>query len=683
MPILKGDSYHGGLHEPRIDEGAARRLRNLARFALLWAVLVIVRLVHLQIFSHDDFVRQAQRQQQQTIDLAAPRGAILDREEQPLAMSVPVKSVLVNPRLLPNAPVAVELLSRVLSLDAAKLQAGIDAALNGNRGFLWVKRRISLEEAERVSSLRLAGVEFRDETTRNYPKGTVAAHVVGSVDHEEKGSGGLELGLQDDLEGIPGSLRLMTDVTHRGYDSFTELPAQPGKNVTTTIDERIQFAAETHLREAVIDGRCKSGSVVAMDPRTGDILAMASYPTFNPNEPVKPGQDLSSRLNIAVASPFEPGSVFKVITLSAGLETTRLTPESPINCYNGRYSLFGRTIREAHNGYGVMPMRMVLAKSSNIGAIQVGLAIGIKNFHEYITRFGFGRKTGIPLPAESAGQVHGPRDWQKTSMGSVAMGHEITTTTLQLAQAASVVANNGMLIKPRIVLKRQRPGEAPEYEPVAAPVKVLRPETAIKMRSMMEDVLLPGGTGAKARVSGYSIGGKTGSAQIFDFNSRQYTHKYNASFMGMAPLNNPQLVLVVTLNGSSEYGGIAAAPVFAKIAAAALHVMDVPKDVLEPVQIAKAATKEADVVEGTTSLADEEEPETPETLLASAGLVVEMGGPRVPNYLGRNLRDVLNESAATGIAVEVRGSGIAKQQRPAPGKLLRQGERIIVQFDRR
>ena len=285
-------------------------------------------------------------------------------------------------------------------------------------------------------------------------------------------------------------------------------------------------------------------------------------------------------MNHAFSVPFEPGSVFKVITLSAALETTNLRPESPINCNGGKLTLFSRTIHDSHAGMWVVPMATVLAKSSNIGAIQVGLKVGQVNMHDYMMRFGFGQKTGLPLPGESPGKVYRLERWGKTSLASVSMGQEVSVTTLQLAQAASVIASGGMLVKPRLVLKR-----GDRVEPVPAPVRVLKPENAITMRQMMEGVVLVG-TGSRARLAGYSSGGKTGSAQIYDYASKHYTHTYNGSYMGFAPMTNPQVVVVVTLNGThgeAGFGGQAAAPVFKIVAGEALRVFDVPKDLPENV----------------------------------------------------------------------------------------------------
>ena len=430
-----------------------------------------------------------------------------------------------------------------------------------------------------------------------------------------------------------------------------------------------------------------------MNPRTGEILAMASYPSFDPNKPPAPGELLAARSNQAVSVPFEPGSVFKVITLSAALETTNLRPETPINCGNGSITLFGRTIHEAKHGYGVMPMALVLAKSSNIGAIQVGMRVGQEKMYEYVRRFGFGQKTGITLPAESAGMVRKLRVWGATSLSSVAMGHEIGTTSLQLAQACSVVANGGLLLRPKVILRKGDRGVETE-----APRPVLKPETAFTMRQLMEGVVVhPAGTGHRARLSGYSSAGKTGSAQIYDFAAKHYTHTYNGSFMGFAPVTNPAIVVVVTINGThgtAGFGGVAAAPVFKVVAEEALRVLDVPKDLpdVAPSEEKKKAEPEntddlpiADLGSGAPPLLDEDEPGAAGgaqgTAVADAAAPAE-SGPKVPNFRGKTMRAVLAEATALGLPVLVDGSGVARGQQPAPGLILHAGERIRVRFAR-
>lgn len=666
---------------PDTGNRAARRLTIFAALILLWSVLVFLKLFWLQVVRHDAYLRLARRQHERVVEIPAPRGSIYDRNGEPLAMSVPLDSVSVNPRRVPDLEVAAEILSGILEIDRTALYGRLRMAADNGRGFMWVQRKITPEQSRRLRSLNLDWIEFQQESRRYYPKGTVAANVLGSVDYEEKGNGGIEAALEDDLAGHAGAERMLTDVKRRGIDSRLHMEARAGLPLTLTLDERIQFVAEKELGAAARKHNAEAGSVVVLNPANGEVLAMASYPTFDPNERPKRGDPPNCRFNNAVSVPFEPGSVFKVVTLAAGLETTNLRPETNINCLNGAITLFGRTIHEAKNGYGTIPMWMVLAKSSNIGAIQVGMRVGQERLYEYVRRFGFGQRTGITLPAESGGRVHKLSRWGKTSLASIAMGHEVTTTTLQLAQACAVVANGGMLVRPKILLKK---GSEPfRTEP---PRRVLRPETAIAMRKMMESVVVfPGGTGHRhARLDGYSSGGKTGSAQIYDYEARRYTHTYNATFIGFAPVANPAIVVVVTLNGThgtAGFGGQAAAPVFKVVAQEALRVLDVPKDLPEETTPAEddAAEPEKDGVD--LAIADLAEPPGLDDEDEEEPAVVH-AGPKVPNFRGMTMRAVLAEAAAQGLAVEVDGSGVARAQFPSPGAPLPAGERIRVQFAR-
>jgi cell division protein FtsI (penicillin-binding protein 3) len=593
-------------------------------------------------------------------------------------MSVPVESVSINPMKAPDLGVASELLALFLHMDRAALSAKMQWARDNHRGFLWVKRKISPEEAQSLRNLHLGWIKLESESQRHYPKGTLAAHVLGSVDFEEKGNAGIERALDAELRGQPGQALLLTDVKRRGIESQSVSDARPGTPITLTIDERLEFVAEREIAAAVEAHHAASGSVVVMNPYNGEVFALASYPTYDPNTPPQPGEDPSGRQNHAISVPFEPGSVFKVITLSAALETTSLRPASMINCGRGAITLFGRTIHEAHNGYGTIPMALVLSKSSNIGAIQIGTRVGQENMLQYVHKFGFGQKTGIPLPGESVGKVRKLAQWSKTSLASISMGQEISVTTLQLARAAAVLANGGLLVKPRLVLKR-----GDQVAPADPPVRVLNPETAIAMRQMMEGVVLPGGTGTRARLEGYTAGGKTGSAQIYDPVARHFTHTYNGSFLGFAPLTNPAIVVVVTLNGthgSAGFGGQAAAPVFRAVAAEALRVLDVPKDLPdEPPRRTLVAANDA--VEDDLAIAD----------LGSAQPNIleerdDEAAPVVPDFRGMTVRAVLAEALKKGLPVQPErppgtpGSGLARVQSPPPGSILHQGERIRVRF---
>src|SRR5215472_11898783 len=672
-----------------------RRLTWLALIVCGWGAAILANLISLQVIHHREYAAKARSIQEVVVQIPAPRGTIFDRNGRPLAMSVSLQSVHVNPLKVPDIGFASELLARVLHLDRGTLEQKMRTAYQNDRGFLWVKRRITADESERLKKIA-ASVDWigvADESQRHYPKGALAAHVIGGVDFEEKGNAGIEKALDQELRGVPGRARMLTDVKRRGIESKPASEARAGTPITLTIDERLQFVAEREIAASVIAHHAISGSVVVMNPYTGDILAMASYPTYNPGAPPEPGEDPRGRLNHAVSVPFEPGSVFKVITLSAALETTSLTPESPINCNGGKITLFGRTIHDSHSGMGVVPMKTVLAKSSNVGAIQVGLKVGQTNLYDYVRRFGFGQRTGIPLPAESPGRVRKLGRWGKTSLPSVAMGQEVSTTTLQLAQAASVIANGGMLVKPRLILKK-----GSQNQPAATPVRILKPESAITMRQMMEGVVLVG-TGTKARLAGYSSGGKTGSAQIFDFATKHYTHSYNGSYMGFAPLTNPSVVVVATVNGTHGEGGFGAyvaGPVFKVVAGEALRVFDVPKDLPETEDnrtlVAKADELNdlaiADLGGGGPNILEDGDDDAPAPAAAVANATAPpakpagSAGPRVPNFRGKTMRDVLAEATAKGLIILPDGSGIARVQYPAPGTPLKEGDRIRVQFAR-
>ncbi|MFB3827655.1 MAG: penicillin-binding protein [Bryobacteraceae bacterium] len=636
----------------------------------------------LQVVRHGSYLRAARQQQERLVEIPAPRGSIFDRNGQPLAMSVTLESVSVNPRLVPDVQVAAGILSPILELDHTALYGRLKLASDLGRGFIWIKRKIPYEQAQRLRSLHLNWITLQPESQRHYPNGKLAANVLGSVDHEEQGNGGIEAALNEDLEGVPGSERLLTDVKRRGIDSQTDSAAHAGAAVTLSIDQRIQFVAEKEIARAVGEHHARTGSVVVMNPHNGEIYAMASYPSFDPNRPPAPGDDPACRFNNPVSVPFEPGSVFKVITLAAALETTNLRPQTIINCGNGALTLFGRTVHEASgHGYGSIPMSDVLVRSSNIGAIQVGMRVGQDRLYEYVRRFGFGSRTGVTLPAESPGIVRPLKRWGPTSLGSVSMGHEVATTALQLAQACAVIANGGLLVRPRIVLTKG--GKPIQTEP---PRRVIKPETAITMRRMMEGVVvLPHGTGRRARLDGYSSGGKTGTAVIYDYATHRYTHLYNGSFIGFAPVPNPAIVIAVTVNGTrgtAGYGGVASAPVFKAVAQEALRVLDIPKDLPDQPQKEPPKTEETEDLNDLSiaDLADPEElQETPAPALATAAAIA---GPKVPNFQGMTMRAVLAEASARGLRVLVNGTGVARAQQPPPGAALSPGERILVRFAR-
>ncbi|MFL6352631.1 MAG: penicillin-binding protein [Bryobacteraceae bacterium] len=680
---------------------STQRLLNTGLILCGWAFIILLRLFDLQIFAHDRYVKLGESQQEKLEVMEAPRGAILDRNGNYLAISSPSQFVVVDPQRIPNKEIAGALLARILGLDAAKLQKDLEAAAASKyrHGYFVVDPHVSNEKAETLRGMKLDWLEIRQGRLRSYPNGQLAAHAIGNVGADGRGAAGVELKLDKELAGKPGLLRRKIDVKQRAYAAEIDRMPTVGKNVELTIDSQLQQVAEEALKASVIKNHAAHGSVVAMNPKTGEILALANYPTYDPNERLHYGEPARGREDSAVVAPFEPGSVFKVITLSAALETTRLRPETIINCGNGSMTIFGRVVHD-HKSYPALSMEDVLAKSSNIGAIRIGMTVGTKNLYEYIRRFGFGRRTGVELPAEAPGMVRPLARWQPTSIGSVPMGHEISVTSVQLAQAGSVIANGGFLVRPHLVAWKQAPGGARETAKYPWPVRVLRPENVMTMRMMMHRVTMPGGTAHTLHISGYTLAGKTGTAQIYDFAHRVYTHKYNASFLGFAPMANPAIVIVVTVTGTTGlagYGGTAAGPAFETVMATALRLMDVPRDVPQEIEAEELAaekkkgkSKDKDIDD--LPLAELSNPPTPEELKQqaadnvdsdSAGVqTVASTGPTVPRFIGETVKRVMQEATENGIDVDMLGEGLAREQTPAPGAVLNPGEHIQVRFAR-
>jgi cell division protein FtsI (penicillin-binding protein 3) len=687
--------------------GAVNRLTVLAAVLFLWGIGIFARLVSLQIVQHAKYSAIARSQQEHEVEIPAPRGSIFDRNGQPLALSVPVDSVSVNPLQISDLKVATEVLGNILHLDQQVLYTRLAWARENHKGFMWVKRRMDPFETDRLKALHLEWVTFRTESQRHYPNGQTASHVLGSVFKDEEGAAGIERTLDAALKGHDGTEHQVMDVKRRGIESRVDSAVQAGTPLTLTIDERMQYVAERELKAGVEAKHARSGTAIVMDPYTGEILALANYPTFDPNKPPVPQDDPMSRFNLGVSVPFEPGSIFKVVTLSAALETTDLRPESLINTGGGTLVLPGRVIHESHHGFGTITMQQVLEKSSNIGAIMIGTRVGREKMYEYARRLGFGQKTGVTLPAESTGLLRPLSRWGTTSLASISMGQEVSTTSVQLARLCSVIANGGMLVKPKIILRR-----GDKLEPTEAPVRVLKPETVMTMRMMMEGVVLRGTAHLTARLDGYTSAGKTGTAQIFDTKTHHYTHLYNASFMGFTPVTNPRLVILVTVNGTAGDAGMgaaAAAPVFKTIATEALRMLDVPKDIPQELVAATKPAKPEKPVDDDVSIADlggpsimDEDPSVKQLLAdqmrppahadedqdeippapATAPAPVLFAGPVVPDFRGKSLRDVMETASSDGIEVMIEGSGLARAQLPLPGQPLRRGERIRIVFAR-
>lgn len=672
---------------------ALRRLAWLVAILLLWGGAILWKLVSTQVVHHQKYVADARRQQERKIELPAVRGDIYDRNGHPLAMSVTADTVSVNPLQVPDLTVAAELLATNLKdVDQGELLRKMQWEKDHHKGYVMVKHKISPAESERLRSLPINWIDFETESTREYPNGEIAAHVLGGVYKQQQGVAGIEKVEDKALRGTAGEVRMLHDVKNRGIESLLESPAQQGTSLQLTIDERIQFIAEREIRQAVLKHHSRNGTVVVMNPYNGEIYALANYPTYDPNIGPKQGDNPLARLNFGASVPFEPGSVYKVITLSAALETTNIRPETMIPTGNGALSLPGRVVHDTHP-HGTISMQQVLEQSSNIGAILIGQRVGREHMYEYIKKFGFGARSGVSLAAESPGLLRKLDRWGTTSLASLSMGQEISATSIQLARAAAVIANGGLLVKPKLILAR---GGTPE--PTEAPVRILKPETAITMRTMMEGVVLRGTGHLYCKLDGYTSGGKTGSAQIFDVANHRYTHSYNASFMGFAPVTNPALIVMVTLNGTvgeAGFGGPSAGPVFNKVTTEALRILDIPRDLPETSKPAKdnilvATNYDDSAIAGLdgSSILEEDPTASPQLTNAAFGedgvtvTPAVMTGPAVPDFRGKTVREVITRASEAGLPLLVQGSGIARAQAPAPGSILIDGRKIRVQFRR-
>jgi cell division protein FtsI (penicillin-binding protein 3) len=704
-----------------------------AVFASAWLTLVVVRLWDLQIHQASRLAAKAQRQHENLIEIGAPRGRIFDRYRVELARSTPVDSIGVFPHEVVNPELTAELLSKVLGTDPAE----IEEKLCKDR-FQWIRRLAEPGEAERIRELPLAGLHFEQESKRYYPKGPVAAHIVGAVGLDHTGLAGLEQIFEKKLRGTPGQREVQVDAVGRRYESNVTQEPVPGHDLVLTIDQRIQLTAEKELARAIETTHAQAGTVVVMDPSNGDILGLANWPTFDPNVRAPSEEGLAHRKNYALSHMIEPGSTFKVVTVSASLEEKLATPEEEIDCENGRIYLGSRRIRD-HRPFGLLTVADVLARSSNVGTIKLGLRLTPERLHEYAHRFGFGRATGLPLPGESGGMLRAWKSWHPHAIGSVAIGQEVGVTAVQMARAVSTIANGGLLVTPRVVEAIVSPEGVREEHETKPPERILSAETAATMRALMERVVR-GGTARLAQTPGYRVAGKTGTAQKIDPETRRYSTKdYVASFVGFAPVNSPSILAVVVLDSpvGKYYGGQVAAPVFPGIATEALRFRDVPPELPIEAEPTSAVPAEwlADFVDGGDeeewpegSLAALPEPvsfddravavtasarpaaalpwlggldprtaqqaDTPaqeQPAVTSKSLEHQVDGSRkptrlrvveavAPDFNGQTVSSVITRAQALGLEVKLRGSGKAWRQRPPAGTAVRRGDAMTVDF---
>jgi cell division protein FtsI (penicillin-binding protein 3) len=566
--------------------------------------------------------------------------------------------------------------------------------------------------------LKLAGVRAVKEPKRYYPNGALAAHVLGYVGTDDNAQAGIELFQNAALRGEEGKTVLDSDGKHKTFKSL-EIEAQPGRSVVLTIDQNIQYQAERAIAVAMEQTRAKSATALVLEPRTGEILALANAPSFDPNHARKIADEV--RKNQALQNIYEPGSTFKIVAYSAAIEEKLVRPDDPIDCQMGSINLLGRTIRDTH-AYGTLTITEALAKSSNVAAIKLGLRVGKERMYDYMMRYGFNQKTGIELAGETRGVVRRPEKWHPSSMGSVAIGQEVGVTPIQMAAAFATIANDGVRVAPHLVREVQDANGQVVERTTPETHRVVSVETARTMRPMLESVIVKG-TAKTAQLDGYTAAGKTGTAQKIDPATRAYSKtKYVASFVGFAPVENPAVVIIVVIDepAGSYYGGTVAAPVFRDIAENVLPYLDIAPDTEfktptsaeqnlaqatglteaegtmhhAPQQTSQQTSQQSSQQSSDAAQAGFPAPDAMLPQVAERGRVGAGGVGEVvyaaaaerallmPDIRGRSVREAQRICARLGLELEAHGDGRAVGQSPAAGAHIEAGQTVRVEFGR-
>jgi len=653
------------------------RLCTILCLFLILFVALISRAFQLQILAGKDLRSIAQRQHMKTLQMLPERGIIFDRNGEKLAASVLMDSVCADPSKIRDPRAFANKMAGLLGVDRKLILKRISAGKN----FCWIARRVAPEQAEAVESLKEEAVFIVKEPQRLYPNGELAGQILGFVGTESNGLEGLETRYDRYLKGTPQKLVWARDAKGHWLYPRVETVARTedtATNMILTIDSRIQYLVETQLKAAVQEKGAKGGYAIAMNPQTGEILALANQPSFDPNFYFKGGPGHAK--NRAVNDCFDPGSTFKPFLIAAALEEKVIREKDRVFCENGSYRVANRVIHEAQRKRrGSLSIREVVKYSSNIGCVKVSEKLGKEKFYEYIRAFGFGSKTGIDLPGESSGLLRPVSAWTRVDTSTIAFGQGISVTAVQLLTAMSAIANHGVLMKPYIVqaLTDKKGRIIEQYSPTVVR-NVISPETARTMTSILTSVVQDeDGTGKNARIAHLNVAGKTGTSQKFDFSRGVYSsEKVRTSFLGFFPAENPQIAILVTLDEPQrdKWGGVAAAPVFKKIGEQMLtcfksYIKDpslfVPEENIFPDPPKVKLVSATQIVPETTEQMEEMEMEDEST---------------IPNFQGMTVREVLKKSRERGIELKINGSGWAVSQVPQAGVPIRSHPFCVVSF---
>ena len=635
-----------------------RRLVVAAVGLFVWSAAIEARLVYLQIFRHADLVARAERQQLRTVAASGKRGEILDRQRHVLAYSVDADSIYAVPTEIADATQAAASLCGALGDCSAADRLALGERIRRGRAFVYVRRQVTPDQARRVADLQLEGVGFMKENRRFYPNKELAAHVLGYVGLDNAGLAGVEATYDNLIKGHAGTVLIQTDAKRHAF-SRIERPSTTGADLELTIDEYLQHIAERELQAGVEWAGAEGGAAVVMDPYTGEILALANYPR-SANVYRSFGDD--NRRNRAIQDLYEPGSTFKIVTASAALEQKLLKPTDMVDTNPGVIRFGSRVVDEdKHHNYGVLSFTDVIVRSSNVGAIKIGLRVGSERLGLYARRFGFGHPTSPDFPSESPGILWDPVKQSESALASMAMGYQVGVTPLQMASAVSSVANGGELVQPRVVRAVIRDGAR---RPVPRKVlgRAIDAATAADVTAIMEAVV-ERGTGRSAQIDGYTVAGKTGTAQKV-VNGRYSNTDYNVSFVGFVPSRKPVFTIVVVVDSPHKvppYGATVAAPIFKRIATAAMRQYGVPPSI-NPAPALLVARREA---EGTHEQPTSTAGITPNIVTVDGGAHAAEGF--VPDLRGLSARDALRTLSRLGMSARLNGTGIVVRQLPEAG----------------
>jgi len=642
------------------------RIITVFCFFILIFFIIILRAYQLQIIEREKLTRLIEKQYLKYVKLQPKRGTIYDRKKRELAVSLEVNSLYARPGKIKNKRKVAEELSPILKISYRNLKRKLES----DRPFVWLKRRILPSQSIKIKNLNLEGIGFIEESKRFYPNRELASHCLGFAGIDNKGLEGIELQYDSYLKGKPGYLLVERDALGRNIYSqnIKQIGATKGYNLQLTIDKNIQYIIEKSLEEGVEKNEAKAGIAIVMVPQTGEILALAVRPTFNPNNfwDYSPSQ----WRNRAVTDAFEPGSTFKIFLISSALEERIFQPQDIFYCENGSYFLEDRVIHDLHK-YGWLTLTKIIKYSSNIGACKIAENLGKKRFYCYIRKFGFGSKTGIDLPGETNGLLSLPYKWSLINLGTISFGQGISISPIQLITAFSAIANGGILMRPYLVktIFNDRGEIIKEFQPESRG-RIIAKSTADQVTSILKTVVEKGGTGEKAFIPGFEIAGKTGTAQKIDPKGKHYSNQLVvSSFIGFLPADDPKIAILIIIDEPKgiPYGGIVAAPIFRETTSKIIpYLRIIPKQ--ESMTMVKHQPNSNH--QGNIKV----------NYLRKVSLTKQHISKSMPDFSGLSIRDVLKKVEELNLNIEISGSGKAVSQYPPPGNAIEYDRRCWIRF---